>query len=233
MQKYIMGKSMLGFPFFLALFFLPSLAFSQTTEIGFGAGILTYSGDLNRSIDLSVSQPAAQVFHRVNINRNVSFKTALTAGKLKGRDKSSFDVFAANRNASFDIFVFEVSGTFEYHFLYWRSEKSNLRWSPYFLGGLGLLNMAGHKNQAGDYSKIQAVLPLGFGFKYIINPRWYVGVEGSGRVTFFDYLDNVSSSSTNSKNYQNGFTDDNDKYYYIGFSLNYSFYEIPCPFSYK
>ena len=178
-------------------------------------------------------QPAGQVFHRTNLGKTISFKAGILAGKLEGRDNTSFDVFSANRGASFNIFIFEASGTFEFHFLEWRSEHSNLRWSPYFIAGAGILNISGHAEKTKEYSSVQPVLPLGFGFKYVINPKWYIGIEGGARVTFFDYLDNVSASPTTAKNYNNGNIYDNDLYYYLGVSVNYSFYEIPCPFTYK
>ena len=233
MQNKYSGKLKIGFPIFLILLFLTTHTFSQNTEIGFGVGTFSYTGDLSRSIDISQIQLAAQIYHRTNINKSLSFKAAITGGKLKGKDNSKFDVFSINRDASFNIFVFEASGTFEYHFLHWRSSKSNLRWTPYFIAGVGLMNISGHQSSYEEFSKIQPILPLGFGFKYIVNPRWYVALEGVSRITFFDYLDNVSQSSVTSKNYQNGNFSNNDMYYYIGFSLNYSFYEIPCPFTYK
>ncbi|MDH5475760.1 MAG: DUF6089 family protein [Cyclobacteriaceae bacterium] len=233
MLHFMLGKLKIGFPIFLAVQFFSFSGFSQSTEIGFGIGTLSYTGDLARTINLSQMQPAIQGYHRTNINTTLSFKAAVTVGKLKGKDNSSFDVFSSNRNTSFNIFVFEASGMFEYHFLHWRSSKSNLRWSPYFVAGAGLLNVSGHQSSFEEYSKIQPVIPFGFGFKYIINPRWYVGLEGVARKTFFDYLDNVSQSATSTKNYQNGDFSNNDMYYFVGFSLNYSFYEIPCPFSYK
>lgn len=233
MFQFISGKLRIGFPIFLAMLLMSYSGFSQSTEIGLGLGVMSYSGDLTRTIDVSQLQPAIQGFHRTNINNTISFKAAITAGKLKGKDKTSLDVFSLNRNASFNIFVIEASGTFEYHFLHWRSSKSNLRWTPYFVAGVGLLNISGHQSSFEEYSNIQPVIPFGFGFKYILNPKWYIGLEGVARKTFFDYLDNVSQSSTTIKNYQNGNFTDNDMYYYVAFSLNYSFYKIPCPYSYK
>ncbi|MDH5368148.1 MAG: DUF6089 family protein, partial [Cyclobacteriaceae bacterium] len=206
------GKLRISFPIFLAIILSSYSVFSQSTEIGLGIGVMSYTGDLSRTIDVSQLQPAVQGFHRTNINNTISFKAAITAGKLKGEDKTSLDVFSSNRNASFNIFAIEASGTFEYHFLHWRSSKSNLRWTPYFIAGLGLLNISGHQSSFEEYSNIQPVIPFGFGFKYILNPRWYVELSGAARKTFFDYLDNVSQSPTTTKNYQNGNLADNDMY---------------------
>ncbi len=233
-KKYnSLGKTLAVFPFF-CLLLLPFLAISQSTEIGGGIGGLSYTGDLNRGYGLLQNRPAATVFHRTNLSDVVSFKVGITAGKVASSDeKGAIDVFSNQRNASFDVFIFEASGVLEYHFLDWRSERSLIRWTPYVFGGIGIFAMSGHQNKPEEYSNVQPVLPFGFGFKYILNPKWYLGFEAGARKTFFDYLDNVSEGNPAIKNYQYGNTNDNDMYYYVGFTINYSFYTIPCPFPYK
>jgi hypothetical protein len=74
------------------------------------------------------------------------------------------------------------------------------------------------------------MIPFGVGFKYVLNPKWYVGIEFGMRKTFFDYLDNISGSDDRIKQgYQFGNPNDNDHYYYLGLSLTRTFYSIPCP----
>ena len=210
------------------------LIYSQSTEIGGGIGGLSYTGDLNRGYDFLQNSPAATVFHRTNLSDVVSFKVGITAGKLKGSDrKGDIDAFSSQRDASFNIFIFEPSAVLEYHFLNWRSEQSLVRWTPYVFGGVGIFAMSSQQNKPVEYSNVQPVLPFGLGVKYIINPKWYIGFEAGARKTFFDYLDNVSEGNPAVKNYQYGNANDNDLYYYIGFNINYSFYTIPCPFPYK
>lgn len=227
------GKAVRAFPFFYFILFSLAAA-SQSTEIGGGIGGLSYTGDLNRGYDLLQSRPAATVFHRSNMSDFVSFKVGITAGKLIGSDdKTNIDAFSNQRKASFDMFLLEASGVLEYHFLDWRSERSLVRWTPYVFGGLGVFFMSGQQNKPEEYSNVQPVLPFGVGFKYILNPKWYLGLEGGARKTFFDYLDNVSEGNASIKNYQFGSINDNDMYYYVGFTINYSFYTIPCPYPYK
>ncbi len=229
----IFGKALSAFPFFCFIFF-SFTASSQGTEIGGGIGGLSYTGDLNRGYDLLQNRAAATVFHRTNLSDFFSFKVGVTAGKLTGSDsKGQIDVFSSQRDASFDMFLLETSGVLEYHFLDWRSEKSLVRWTPYVFGGVGIFFMSGQQNKPEEYSNVQPVIPFGVGFKYILNPKWYLGLEGGARKTFFDYLDNVSETNTSIKNYQSGNINDNDMYYYVGFTINYSFYTIPCPFPYK
>ncbi len=223
----------MGFPFFVIMgILLSAYTHAQETEIGFGLGGFKYTGDLARGISINSIKPAGTVFFRANMSNAVSFRVAATAGKLGASDaKTAIDPFAVQRNAQFDIFVFEASTVFEYHFLKWRSESTLIRWTPYFFGGLAIFGMSGMDDKPAEYSNIQPSIPFGFGFKYILNPKWYVGIEYGARKTFFDYLDNISGGEGVIKDYQYANPNDTDLYHYIGISLTYSFYTIPCPVS--
>jgi hypothetical protein len=202
---------------------------AQRSELGFGIGTFTYTGDLVRNYNLKYSKPAATVLYRSNLNKIVSFRAAITAGKL-GATEKPIDAFAATRGASFDIFLIEGSVGVEYHFLNWRDHKMPLRYSPYLFGGLALFGISGNDAKPTEYSNVQGAIPFGGGFKYIVNPRWYVAFEIGIRKTFFDYLDNVSDfKDQTNKNYQYANPNDNDNYFFVGITLTRTFYDIPCP----
>lgn len=226
-----MGNACRSLPIFAFICFCVfGTATAQETEIGFGLGGFKYSGDLSRGINIKSIKPAGTAFFRANMSKAVSFRVAATAGKLGASDeKTPIDPFAENRDASFDIFLFEISTVFEYHFLKWREESSMLRWTPYFFGGIAMFGISGESDKPVEYSNIQPSVPFGIGFKYVLNPKWYIGAEFGARKTFFDYLDNVSAGDGVIKDYQYGNKFDNDLYYYMGLSLTYSFYTIPCP----
>jgi hypothetical protein len=212
------------------LCFLVFTVSAQRSEVGFGLGTFNYTGDLARNYNFLNSRPAGTLFYRSNLSSVVSFRTAVTAGKLAASDKRPFDSFTAQRNASFNIFLFEVSTVFEYHFLNWRETKRFIRFSPYLFGGLGLFGISGNNaSKPEEYSNVQGSLPFGTGLKYIINPKWYVALEFGARKTFFDYLDNVSLGRESNKNYRYGNPFDNDAYYFLGISVTRTFYDIPCP----
>lgn len=212
------------------LCFLAFTASAQRSEIGFGIGTFNYTGDLARNYNFLNSRPAGTVFYRSNLSNVVSFRAAVTAGKIAASDKRPFDPFTAQRKASFNIFVFEASTVFEYHFLNWRETKRFLRFSPYLFGGLGLFGISGNNaSKPEEYSNVQGAIPFGTGLKYVINPKWYVALEFGARKTFFDYLDNVSLGRESNKNYQYGNPFDNDAYYFLGVSVTKTFYDIPCP----
>lgn len=202
---------------------------AQRSELGFGLGTLNYTGDLARTYNFLSSRPAATLFYRSNFSPYSSFRASVTGGKLGASDSRPIDAFATARNASFNIFLYEISGVFEYHFLNWRQPRRPLRFSPYMFGGLALFGMSGVQTKPEEYSNIQLSVPFGAGLKYVINPKWYLALEFGARKTFFDYLDNVSVGRPNSKNYQYGNPFDNDAYYFLGLTLTHTFYDIPCP----
>jgi len=203
---------------------------SHRSEIGFGLGTFNYTGDLVRTYNFATSKPAATVFYRSNISNVISFRTSITAGKIGASDaKNPIDAFAAKRNASFNLFLFEVAGTFEYHFLDWRDSKRKLRFTPYLFAGVGLFGFSGVQQKTAEYSNVQMAIPFGGGMKYVLNPKYYIAFEFGIRKTFFDYLDNVSDGNPSVKNYQYGNVFDNDNYFFTGITLTYTFYDIPCP----
>ncbi len=227
LTKYLRKAALIS----VCLFFFTS-SFGQETEVGFGLGGFKYFGDLSRGINLGAFRPAGTAYFRTNLNKEVSFRLGLTGGKLAGSDASTpIDIFSDNRDASFDIFLFEVSTVFEYHFLNWRQENSIIRWTPYLFGGIGIFGISGMDDKPAEYSNIQPMIPFGVGVKYVLNPKWYVGLELGFRKTFFDYLDNLSAGEGVIKNYDYGNRFDNDHYLFLGVSLTYSFYTIPCPTS--
>lgn len=202
---------------------------TQRSEVGGGIGTFNYTGDLVRSYNFKFSQPAVTLFYRSNISKVVSFRAALTGGKLSASDtRVPIDAFSSQRKASFSIFLVELSGVYEYHFLDWRDDRRRLRFTPYLFAGLSLFNMLGSPPKTTQYSSIQMAIPFGGGIKYVLNPNYYLAVEFGVRKTFFDYLDNVSDGDPSFKNYQYGNKFDYDTYYFLGVTLTRTFYDIPC-----
>lgn len=205
---------------------------SQNNEVGGGIGVFTYSGDIVRNFNLLYSKPAATVFYRRNINKIVSFRTGLTFGKIGATDnRDPIDAFAMKRDESFNLNLFEFSGTYEYHFLDWRESRRRIRFTPYLFAGIGLFVFSGNKPKPTGYSNAQISIPFGGGVKYVLNPKWYIAAEFGVRKTFFDYLDNISGSDPSYKTYDQGNSFDNDNYFFVGITISRTFYDIPCPVS--
>jgi len=201
---------------------------AQRSELGFGIGTFNYTGDLVRTYNIRYSKLAATVFFRSNLSKVVSFRASVTAGKL-GASEKPIDAFATQRNASFDVFLFEGALAMEYHFLNWRDDKRPMRYTPYLFAGMGLFGISGNASKPAEYSTVQGTIPFGGGLKYILNPQWYAAFEIGIRKTFFDYLDNVSDfTDQTQKNYQYGNPNDFDNYFFVGITLTRTFYDIPC-----
>ena len=81
-----------------------SVAYCQSSEVGFGLGTFNYSGDLVRGYNFKYSKPAATAFYRANLSKVVSFRVALTGGQI-GASEKPIDAFADTRNASFNLFL--------------------------------------------------------------------------------------------------------------------------------
>jgi hypothetical protein len=204
----------------------------QSSEVGFGLGTFNYTGDLVRTYNFSSSKPAGTVFYRSNINRVISLRSSITAGKIGATDqRKPIDAFAATRAASFNLFLLEAGVSFEYHFLDWRDPKRNLRFTPYAFAGAGLFGISGIQNKNSEYSNVQMSIPFGIGMKYVLNPKYYIAFEIGIRKTFFDYLDNIGDGDPSFKNYQYGNAFDYDNYFFTGITLTYTLYDIPCPSS--
>jgi hypothetical protein len=212
----------------LILLVSSSRVLAQRSEVGFGIGAFTYTGDLARTYRLANTRPAGTMYYRNNISKVVSMRATVTAGLLAASE-TPIDAFAGVRDASFSIFLLEASLGFEYHFLDWRDDKRPLRYTPYLFAGFGLFGISGHENKAAEYSTVQGVIPFGGGFKYIVNPKSYIAFEVGIRKTFFDYLDNVSGGDPTLKNYQYGNPNDFDNYFFVGITFTRTFYDIPCP----
>ncbi|HAA10757.1 MAG TPA: hypothetical protein DCE41_03290 [Cytophagales bacterium] len=221
-------------PFFILSIFASPLCTGQIHEIGLSGGALNYSGDLSRVYNPLEFQPAGQAFYRYNKSKSTSFRAGITYGLVAGSDAQPWDVLGLNRDQAFRRELLEIQGLVEYHFLDYKDPKSLVRWSPYFFTGVGASYLFGPTVgvDGTEYSPFQPNIPLGMGFKWQIAPRLSINIDLGARITFTDYLDNVSGQPVTDKDFQFGQWNINDYYYYTGFSFCYTFYTIQCPYEY-
>ncbi len=160
----------------------------------------------------------------------MSFKVGLTGGMLSGSDNESpIDVFAEQRQGSFECFVLELGGVLEYNFIDYKNEHSLIHWSPYVFAGIGGFSYFGGDQNLNGSSTIQPAIPFGMGFKYGLNPNLTINLEFGFRKLFFDYIDGYSEGDLSNKNYQYGNKNDNDWYNFLGLSISYTFFGVACP----
>ena len=217
---------------FLVVFFIPNKeSLGQSKEFGAGLASFNYTGDLIRTYSIQNQSLGVNLFYVRNYNDGWGAKLNFAAGRIKGSDQNPIDPQAQIRNASFQDFITEISGQATYEFLDFRNDRASVKFTPYLTVGAGffLLNRA-DKNE--DYSDIQFMIPFGGGIKYNLGPLWTLNFEFSARRLFYDYLDNISRQEVTDKrnsDFQFGDWSDNDWYYFAGFSISYTFWEVDCP----
>ena len=218
---------------FLLIFTSFSNSFGQLTEIGFQLGAFNYTGDLSNGYSLKNHRPGASVFLRTNLTDAVGLKYGIAAGMIHGSNEFFDDTENQMTSISFNTTILEAFGSFEFYFLDYKSKHSRVHWTPYLSLGLAAFTYFGDAASNSNQSRIQPAIPIGIGFKYQVSKRIDLGLEASARVTFFDYLDGIGEGDPIGPDYVYANQYSFDTYYFIGFTLNYTFYIIPCPYDWE
>lgn len=263
-----------------ALTFLLSISIikAQHFEVGAWAGGANYFGDLNTNSNFSMMRPAGGTFLRYNFDTRWVLKNTFSFGQIAFDDKKSPNGFNRQRNLHFRSNIAELSSMMELNFLEFDKTKPNKWFSPFFSVGIALLYFNPQAEYEGRWVNLQPLgtegqndpsfsgvdkynlvtfaIPVGGGFKMSINRNWNIGVYGEIRVTFTDYLDDVSGvypsalslpEGTQGVAYQlydrshevgerigvngrqRGSTTTNDFYLFLGASVSYTFFPLKCP----
>lgn len=192
----------------------------QQIEGGAGLGILLYWGDLTPKDPvegLSNARAGGQFFIRSEVSSKVDIRFNLMAGKLYGDDSKSSDPVMMQRNLRFYSWITELSVLGEYTFLnfdlpeykdglsfYLTTGASILYFNPKtdYQGNTYALQPLGTEGQgmpgfSDKYSRFSMALPFGGGMKIRLSERLTFNPEIIGRITFTDYLDDVSGFYVN------------------------------------
>jgi opacity protein-like surface antigen len=173
-----------------------------------GTAIATYYGDLkDNPVDLW-AKPSTQLGINYRFNNHLNFRTEVLWYRISGADSlNGVETGINTRNLSFraDNFEWNIIALWEVFNKYSRYNRPTL--NPYVFAGAGLTtnnpkatlngkwyNLRPLQTEGVEYSSIVFVLPAGFGFTYHINSNWDLSAEYGYRITFSDYLDDVSTS---------------------------------------
>jgi len=185
-------------------------------ELGFGAGISSYWGDLNSesfSDNFMNMNPAGNIHMRYNFG-NFAARGLLTIGKLKGSDANASDEIRKRRNLSFFTPISEFSLLGEWNIFGFDPTDKESIFTPFVAVGAGVLKFdpqteyqgqtihlqalgtegQGLPGYADRYKLTQFVIPMGGGVKFRLTRNIIGSVEMIGRATFTDYLDDVSTN---------------------------------------
>jgi hypothetical protein len=176
-----------------------------------------------KDLEISLTSPAVGIHMRYRAGRYFAYRANFGFGKIYGDDKLTQETYRNNRNLNFKSNIIEFSAVVEVYtskerpgHLYnykkvkgWRhidiqtygfigiggfyfnpKGQFNGKWydlRPYRTEGQGL------KPGTKMYSNYSVCVPMGVGFKYALNRQWSIGLEYGLRMTFTDYIDDVST----------------------------------------
>lgn len=193
--------------------------FKKAFEFGVFGGGAYYIGDINPSVHFVYSKPAYGGVFRYNLSKRHTFRVTGTYGEVYGDDANSSDPWQVNRNLNFQSKLFELAAGFEVCLLPYAINDMKNRFTPYFFYKLAWLRMnpttsnvngnefelndfgtEGQGSQLSDqrnYKLNQLSVPLGLGIKFNIVRRVAISLEYGIRMTFTDYMDDVSGDYVN------------------------------------
>ena len=192
-------------------------SFKRAFECGLFGGGSYYIGDLNPSTHFLYSKPAAGAIIRYNLSTRHSLRFTGTYGNVHASDANAKDQWQINRNLSFNSKIIEVAAGFEVTLKKYSINKTDYRYryTPYFFYEVAFFRMnpmvtsgtsdvelsaigtEGQNSQLSDetsYSMNQISFPVGIGFKFNLMKRVAMSFEYGIRMTFTDYLDDVSGN---------------------------------------
>jgi len=189
-------------------------SYFTSTEIGISLGGSQYFGDLNDRYGFKTIDLAGGLYARKHLNQYISVKVGAYYTQLSYADKLNDDLFQQQRNLDFTSNVVEMSFQAEFNFFKFVTGDPYHRFTPYLTGGLGafmfdpyttyngakyMLRPMGTEGQNSGfddrkYSNISACVPIGAGAKMWLRSGVNLTLEVASRLTFTDYLDDVSTT---------------------------------------
>lgn len=160
--------------------------YKRVSPFGFKA-MLTYA---------MVSGSDALTDNPIRHNRNLNFRSPIVELSFQGeyyplseKRKTLYSIGGLKtkkKKNKFAPYIFAGVGVFFYN----PKEELNGKWyslRKYHVEGQGLPK--GPK----QYNDVSVCIPMGIGFKYVVNKRFSIGAEFGLRKTFTDYMDGVST----------------------------------------
>ncbi len=187
--------------------FYPS-GLQSREKISIGIGSSTYQGDLQEGRSLA-STPDIMLSYEYQLNPRFTLRGDGVLYRLKGSDVKAVSTGKRERNLSFHSTNYELSSSVMVHlFRQLPANYANRRVvNIYGLLGFGLTyynpktTYKGQVYQLRDFStegisygKFTPVIPSGMGLEFKAGRKFNVALEATYRITFTDYLDDVSTT---------------------------------------
>ncbi len=253
-------------------------------EFGVTLGAAHYFGDLNTRASLNRPKLALGAFYRKQFNNYLAAKLSLHYAQLGYSDIYSKNAYQKNRNLSFNTEIFEVALSGDFNFFRYSPGEKGYNFTPYATLGLGIFSYNPYAYLDGKkvflrplgtegqnipykdpntgkvrkpYGSMAFCVPIGMGIKYNVNDQFNFSFQIAHRLTFTDYLDDVSTTYVGADKFttgsaaqilqdrsfekgntigiegrQRGFSKQKDQYIIaeIGISFNLTSYKCPSNF---
>lgn len=206
----------------VCLFGLASTKAQYSYDFGIQTGGSLYTGEIGGNgeeaspflLDAKLTHMRlnAGAFFRYNFTKSFGLKMNVNYARISAEDSTSEIVTQIARNLHFRTEIFELSLVGEYTFLtigsISRGSRSRVGFNSYVFGGAGAAlyyPYAEYKNQwyslrplqtegvENAYDEMTIVIPFGLGASFTFNQKFRLGFEAGYRMTFTDYLDDVST----------------------------------------
>ena len=186
-------------------------------ELGAMAGPSFYMGDANLNGFYKNVTVAGGLMGRYNINPRMSLKFDLAYGSVKGDATMEANKFPEmdEREWKFNNPLVDLGCQYEISFWGFGTGggyKGHKRLTPYIQLGLGFT----YCNDAFTMN-----IPVGFGVKYKVKPRWNVGIDWTMRFSMSDKFDGIEDPYR----IKSGFLKNKDSY---SWTMIYVSYDL-CP----
>jgi hypothetical protein len=173
-----------------------------------GVGMASYFGDLKNNEFNLWGRPSIQLGVQYRVNNNLHLRSEVLWYRIAGADSlNSIDSGIYPRNLSFRADNVELNAVALWYFFNKFQRRNPPTLNPYVFVGVALTTnnpMAYYEGEWHElrplqtegvqYSNIVFALPAGFGLTYHIDRNWDVSAEWGYRITFNDYLDDVSTT---------------------------------------
>ena len=198
-----------------------SIDFLRNSEVVLGGGVMNYIGDLNNQSVLSPLHGAGSVGLRTRLDSRWAVRVEVAYGSI-----SCEKDYIVRRNLSFRSDIFELAALAEFNFRPFGPGATESAWTPYIFGGIGVFHynpMAQYTDNEGNaqwvelqplntegqgtslyperrpYALVQLCMPFGVGVKVRFNKTFSMTAEYGFRMTWSDYLDDVSTTYVGSE----------------------------------
>lgn len=195
--------------------------FLSRSELVLMGGGMNYIGDLNKQSALTLPRPAGGVGLRYRIDNRWALRGEVSYGSVACEED-----YNKRRNLSFKSDIYEVAALAEFNFAPFGPGATERRWTPYLFGGLAVFHfnpMARYvvgedeehwaalqplctegqgTSEYPDrkiYPLTQVSLPFGMGIKVRMGKVFSFAAEYGFRMTWTDYLDDVSKTYVGSE----------------------------------